>query len=1026
MDSVNFLVQLDGWPRLMVDALCLSTLIASLSMISIFCWVRQPAARAWLLLLAITACAVLPMTNCLVRTAGWGVPIRVAEMEPTPVPVDSRRDDIVAQRAEHKVLVMPANQPVDSQNDLWPVSEAFTAEAGPMMESISTVGRKQFVFSLLGCLWLGLSTILLLRLLASVFSVHGIARSARPCTDDRILDAIARTSKQLGLRSAPRTLVSDKISTPMVLAFFRTTLFIPDDKRILTSEKHLGTVLAHELAHIKRHDGWKRLVVHLVVVLLPLQPLVWLMNRSFFAAAEEACDDIAVAGGNDPVDLAAVLTAWSGFSKDQGKLLLTAGMSATRSRVLRLLNKAYKPMPRLSTSWQCWVSTIVLIFCSGLSLTHLSNEPEPVLGSAQDEPAVIAGNFETISGTCVDEKGQPIPNVKIRLFRFAVNNTDLQETELESTTSNAEGKFEFRHESFSEKSSCWLLIAQSQGRETGQRFINPAIEPVDGLPITLKLLPAQTLRGKVRDSRGNPVRGAVVSFLSPLANPVDGILASISDENGDYEITDLRSLDLAKAKPHPQGDGSSIVVSGYFGTVRHRDYARDRFSVSKVPGTVDITLHAPAIVEGQIILEENGKPAAGAAIEFWNANVDRWTAVADENGRYEIKQMPPGKYRVGVRFVNRPNLFLPDVELVEGDNRKDISLERGGILKGQVVNVFSDEPFRLAEDETMQISEHDGDGVSYAGMSHKNIEPDGSFELLMPAGRRHFGMYIGKKWRGVNLDKFSKQGVEIVEGETKEVELRIRPRKKPAKPAVGPQMDVPTQAAVAAIKQLGGWVEFETIDGQQHVVEVNMVFHEDEEFGRDDNDLIHDECLSYVHKFPHLKRLLLKEQQATDAGLARIRGLKNLEKIYIWDAFAVSDVGVAHLAEMTNLETIHLGNSKITDESLRIFSKLSKLEYLSLQGNSFTDKGLGYIQNLSQLKSLWLGLGESEFTDDGLKYLARLTQLETLSLQGSSITDSGLKLLHPLKQLKELHQNSSKVTAEGYANLKKVLPKLDR
>ena len=239
-------------------------------------------------------------------------------------------------------------------------------------------------------------------------------------------------------------------------------------------------------------------------------------------------------------------------------------------------------------------------------------------------------------------------------------------------------------------------------------------------------------------------------------------------------------------------------------------------------------------------------------------------------------------------------------------------------------------------------------------------------------------------------------------------------------------MNVPTKAAVAAIKQVGGWVETETIAGQQHVVEVNMVYHEDEEFGREDNDLIHDECLSYVHKFPYLKRLLLKEQQATDKGLANIRGLENLEVMYIWDASAISDAGMAHLKNLTGLKEIYVGNSKITDESLRIFSKLPKLESLTAPGNQFTDKGLEHIQNMTQLKSLWLGQGENEITDNGLKHLAKLTQLETLDLQQSEITDSGLEHLHSLQQLKRFYHSGSGVTAKGYSSLTEVLPKLSK
>ena len=1028
MDSFYSLMLLDGWPRLMIDALWISTLVGSLGVFAAFCCLRQPAAKAWVLFAAMIACAILPVTSSLVRTSDWGVPIRISQIELDLDSSDSRPVTDVSDIVERSPLTMPASKPVAQDTDLHqPASKDLSAGLGPFVEtnpSNSSAYGQQTVLSVVGLLWLGLSTILLLRLLASFVSVQWIARSAWPCSDDRVHDAIASTSSRLGLRSPPQVLISDKISTPMVLAFFRSTLLIPNNERIHASENHLNTALAHELAHVKRYDGWKRLFVHLVVVLLPLQPIVWLMRRSFFVATEEACDDIAVSVGNDPVDLATVLTNWCGSSRDERKLLLTAGMSATRSRVLRLLNKSYAPLPSLSKNWKSGASVVALLLCSGISLPYFSSETEQT--SRSQESATAVEDTESISGICVDENDKPIPNAEVRLFRVFVSDLETREIEQDRTKSNAKGEFRFNIESPVE-SSGWWVVAKSKGKAT---LTQSAHSTVEDSPFTMQMKPGGKLRGRVLDSGGNPVEGATVSFHSPFNNPVEGIRTSISDKNGNYELTGLSLMNLANQQPQPQPDGTSISISRCTGIVRHADYAWDRFSVTRVPDLVNITLQPSATVEGQITLKDSEEPAELAQIEFWNSQIpsDQWTrAVADENGHYEIKHLPPGKYRVGVRFHGRPNWFLPDVELVAGDNKKDISLERGGILKGQVVNVLSDEPFRLGVGERMQISEHNAKGISYLGMQSAYIEPDGSFEMLMPAGRRYVAMYLGGKWRGVNLHKFSAgQGVEIVEGETTEIELRIRPIKDPAKPVVGPQMNVPTKAAVAAIKQLGGWVELETIDGQQHVVEVNMVYHEDEEFGREDNDLIHDECLSYAHKFPYLKRLFLKEQQATDKGLANIRGLENLEVMYIWDASAVSDAGMAHLKNLTGLKEIYVGNSKITDESLRIFSKLPKLESLTAQGNQFTDKGLEHIQNMTQLKSLWLGQGENEITDNGVKHLAKLTQLETLDLQQSEITDSGLEHLHSLQQLKRFYHSGSGVTAKGYSSLTEVLPKLSK
>ena len=1030
MDSLftASLIPVDSWQRLMVDALWLSTVVGLLGLVSAYFFSRRPAAKAWLLLIALSACVFLPMTNFLVRSAGWGIPIQVAENEPVS---QARPIDFVNNEPASNPEVLPlSSQPYSDNNAKHETnSESQLEEANSSTANVvsSWVPESGFILKIIGCIWLGLSAFLVIRLLASAAAVYRIARFARPCTEVKVLNAVSNSSRQVGLATPPRILVSDQIESPMVLAFLRPALLVPETALIHGDRKNFDAILSHELAHIKRRDGWARCWIQIVAAILPMQPLVWLMKRSFFAAVEEACDDLAVANGSDPVDLAAVLTHWCDKSNNRRDLMFTVGMSATRSRIIRLLNDGYSPLSALSMKWRLCASIITLIVGCGLSFAQLTGEADETTGP--QDSVVLSGN-DNVSGTCVDENNQPIPNARVRVFRIETDpdDSEMSQTELNSITADEKGRFTLQEKPKDlGKFAYMMVVAQHLEKATTYKFVEAA--SFDGQPIRLQLRPAGTLRGRVLDTQGSPVKGAVVSMLSPLLNPVEGICAAISNADGFYEITDLPRIDLANQKPQPWGDGTVSMVSGYSGDVQHPHYARDRFAVTRVPAVVDVNVQSAAIVEGTLVLKESGKPAVGAQIEFWNDNIhaDHWTrATTDNKGYYKIESLPPGTYRVGIQTKDRPNLFLPAVELVAGKNRKDVPVERGGIVKGRVVNVFTKKPIRLDAEETMQLIEINPNGISHMGMPMTHINPDGSFELLMPAGRRRFGMYIGKNWRGVHFDRFRKEGVEVVEGETTEIEIRVKPAKKPDVTASSnePRMDVPTRAAVAAIKQLGGWVKLETIGKKQHVIEVNMVYNEDEETGREDNDLIFDECLSYATKFPKLKRLLLKKEQATDTALAKLVNLENLEEIHIWNASAVSDAGTAHLAKLKSLKSIFISNSNITDKSLRSFSSLPRIENLSLPGNQFTDKGLENIQHMSRLTSLWLGLGKNEITDDGLQFLAKLTNLETLDLQHSKITDDGLTSLHSLKKLRNFHYSGSGVTKQGFANLQKELPKL--
>ena len=1063
MDNVLNILPGDSWQILLLSTLLLSTIASLLGMMALVL-VRQPAGRSWVLLIALTACVVLPATHGTVRLAGWGIsiPVSVAtqrnQTESSEAVIGLSRGDANSENSivqdqfiessshdlSATVALAPKTGNAGSMSANSTVSEPArdAATAG----SISSSAIVKFLFNATGLVWLIASLILLLRLIGSAFSVSRLLGQAEPCTDENVLAAVSVASQKIGLAAIPHVLTSDQIATPMVLAFFRPTVLIPKSEK-LNSQNHLITMLAHELAHIRRRDGWARLWVQLIAILLPLQPLVWWMRSSFFNAVEEACDDWAVAGGSDPTDLASVLTVWCQEAENQRELMLAVGMSATRSRVLRLLAMHESPAARLSMPWRMCVATAAFLICGSLAIAQPGVAPPVNQETEQNDDVQQQGQEKedspiTISGSCVDENGKPQANAQVRLFWVTENNfVDTEKSlpvELNRVSCDAVGKFKFKEFNEPGGQPGYLeIVAQHPGRATTRTgfFTREKRELTD---TEFKLRPAVTIKGRVVNESGDPVANALVSVDTTWLRPVPGIRTAVSQADGSFEISDIQSWDGSQTSVIEKGNMFVDSVNLGRGQVLHPDFPRQIFSVAKAPDILEVTVRPAATVEGQVTLKESGKPAVGARIELQNDRaVQPWIKVlTDENGRYRIENLPPGNCRLSIVFPERPNLMIPDLEVKSGANEQDFAMEIGGILKGRFVNAETGLPVRLGKGERMQIAEFTRQGVGYSGMPAADVQSDGSFSMRVQAGRRFFVTYLGgfgskQSWVGVNTDQLHTAGLEIVEGETTEFDIRIKPKDKrpfrvPGRDEIQ-DLNLDQKDPVAAIKQLGGWVELETIDGKEHVVEVNMVYHEDEKLGRLENRLLSDECFSFMQKFPNLKRLLLLREQATDAGLAKLEGLENLEEIFIWDAFAVSDAGVAHLAKLRSLKHVHINNSLITDESLHHLSELPNVEVLSLQGHSFSDKGLEHLQGMKQLKRLWLGAGKkngNEITDDGLEFLSGLSQLDQLELTFSKVTDEGLKSLRPLKNLRQLYVGYTKVTDEGFEELKESLPAL--
>jgi mono/diheme cytochrome c family protein len=97
-----------------------------------------------------------------------------------------------------------------------------------------------------------------------------------------------------------------------------------------------------------------------------------------------------------------------------------------------------------------------------------------------------------------------------------------------------------------------------------------------------------------------------------------------------------------------------------------------------------------------------------------------------------------------------------------------------------------------------------------------------------------------------------------------------------------------------------------------------------------------------------------RSEPAGDAEIALLSGVA--EQVYALN-FAdskPSDAGLAPLAGLKNLATLHLERSSITDAGLAHVAGLENLQYLNLYGTAITDEGLKHLAGLKQLQRLYL------------------------------------------------------------------------
>jgi beta-lactamase regulating signal transducer with metallopeptidase domain len=477
-----------------------------------------------------------------------------------------------------------------------------------------------------------------------------------------------------------------------------------------------------------------------------------------------------------------------------------------------------------------------------------------------------------------------------------------------------------------------------------------------------------------------------------------------------------------------------LVLGGFTTTAQAPAVERE---AAETPSEGDVRQQPAAVIEGIVYDDFEGRLAADVNVMVQpaltppfdrlirRAGVSRPSQTrTDARGRYRFGSLSAGKYDIWVEAKNRTSAAIHSLEAAAGQKTMApiIRLIEGGWIEGQVLD-GAGAPMPVGSDGRPV-------GIAVLGPSRpKNgppqlteVDAQGRFRLQAAPGTNS----IKVTTREVEM----RQSVEVRAGKSTAVKLSIGPllEARPRLPAdLNPPIELPLpveaeREAAAAIRKLGGWYE---LDGEQHVTVVNMVYHYTAGNIRLENPQLVDTALQHVHALPRLNTLLLKEGQATDEGLRCLRGMEQLERIYMWDASTVTDDGAAHLAALPNLEYIHLSNAAITDKAIEHWTALPRLVGLSLQGNRFSNLALQHASRIARLRELYVGNGETSITDDGLVHLTRLTSLEKLDLQRTQVTDAGLEHLSGLGRLRELWLSGTFATRAGVAELKKSLPDLD-
>jgi TonB family protein len=208
--------------------------------------------------------------------------------------------------------------------------------------------------------------------------------------------------------------VSSKVSGPVTVGVRRGVLLVPPEFLDTVGESDLDALLAHEFAHMRRHDFAKNLVYEVISLPVTYHPLFWLTRSRVAESREMVCDAMAAeaVAGREEYARSLLRLASMLVNRSPARTLHAIGIfdANTFERRVMTLTRTYEEIRgarRLTIVAACIVAGVAT--CAS-ALTLRMEAPAPVQTEQQAaSPARLKVKGSVLAGQIVSHKNPVYP-----------------------------------------------------------------------------------------------------------------------------------------------------------------------------------------------------------------------------------------------------------------------------------------------------------------------------------------------------------------------------------------------------------------------------------------------------------------------------------------------------------------------------------------------------------------------------------------------------------------------------------------
>jgi RND family efflux transporter MFP subunit len=366
-------VQRLGW--IVVSFLWQGTVVAAALAVALLALRRASANTRY-----VAACAALAlMVACPLATWGWlaaqqpvgadrrpiaspSFPVAVAEAQPVSSADSVAHDDAESQ---HPSPLAAAS------------TEANRADQTNIAPVPFHLQQTQWI-SLLAIGWIVGVFVLSLRLVIGARRVWQLRRQATRLPAGQLQNTLARLVEYFHISWPVELAESALVEVPTVIGWLKPMVLLPATAISGLTIEQLEALLAHEIAHICRHDYLVNLVQTAIETLLFYHPAVWWVSSCIRQEREHCCDDMAVAVCGNRLAYARSLMTLEELRVAVGPWALAAGGGRLLPRIRRIVGAP--AAARCAAGY--WLAGVLLLALSAAIVAQLTHSAQ----AAGDNP----------------------------------------------------------------------------------------------------------------------------------------------------------------------------------------------------------------------------------------------------------------------------------------------------------------------------------------------------------------------------------------------------------------------------------------------------------------------------------------------------------------------------------------------------------------------------------------------------------------------------------------------------------------